>query len=339
MKSKNLSGDDCKKYQFWEWTQGVGLFGIWKIFEETKDEKYLDILLQYYEARLETGLPAKNINTYAPLLALSYVYEHTKNEKYYDICLEWAEWAINGLPRTQCGGFQHLTSDTLNNEELWDDTLFMTVLFLGNFGRITGNEIYIEEAKYQFLVHIQYLADKKTGLWYHGWTFEGNHNFVEALWGRGNSWITSAIPEFLAIIPCEGAIRRYLVNVLNRQINALKIYQNSSGMWHTLIDDATSYVETSATCGFGYGILRAVHMGLVDREYVECAMKALEPVLGHISNEGIVNQVSYGTAMGRETKQFYKDIEIKSMPYGQALAILYLLEVIEEIKTSSKYIE
>ena len=237
---------------------------------------------------------------------------------------------MDGLPRTKSGGFQHLTSDTLNNEELWDDTLFMTVLFLANFGRIEGNKTYIEEAKYQFLIHIKYLADKKTGLWYHGWTFEGNHNFVEAFWGRGNSWITAAIPEFLALVPCEDSVHKFLVEALQNQIDALKCNQNPSGMWHTLIDDATSYVETSATCGFAYGILRAVHMGLIGQEYTSCAMKALESVLGYISDTGIVEQVSYGTAMGRESKQFYKDIEIKSMPYGQALAILYLLEVLEE---------
>jgi unsaturated rhamnogalacturonyl hydrolase len=48
--------------------------------------------------------------------------------------------------------------------------------------------------------------------------------------------------------------------------------------------------------------------------------------------DGIVNQVSYGTAMGRVSLDFYKNIEIKSMPYGQALAILFLLEVLEEYK-------
>ncbi len=49
---------------------------------------------------------------------------------------------------------------------LWDDTLFMTVLFLANMGRIRGNKEYIEEAQYQFLLHVKYLTDKKTGMWF-----------------------------------------------------------------------------------------------------------------------------------------------------------------------------
>jgi unsaturated rhamnogalacturonyl hydrolase len=332
MKMNNLAGDEISKYQLWEWTQGVGLFGLWKLFDRTGEQKYLEMLLKYYNERIETGLPSKNINTCAPMLVLSYVAEYTNDDSYLDLCDEWAKWIMKDLPKTNEGGFQHITSDTLNDQELWDDTLVMTVLFLANYGRITKNEEYIEEAKYQFLLHIKYLTDKKTGLWFHGWTFCGNHNFSEALWGRGNCWVTIAIPEFLDMIPCEESIKRFLVEALQAQISSLKNFQDTTGMWHTLIDDPTSYLETSATCGFAYGILRASHLGYVDEIYKECAYKALEAVLNHITEDGIVNQVSYGTAMGRTSKDFYKGIEIKSMPYGQALAILFLLELLEEVK-------
>ena len=53
---------------------------------------------------------------------------------------------MDSFPRTKEGGFQHITSDTLNEQELWDDTLFMTVLFLANMGRILNKKDYEEEA-------------------------------------------------------------------------------------------------------------------------------------------------------------------------------------------------
>lgn len=327
MATKNLAGDDVNRYRFWEWTQGVGLYGMWKMFEKTGDKKMLDVLLKYYERQMGIGLPSKNVNTTAPMLTLAFVYEYTKNEEYGRLCKEWAEWLMNGLPKTREGGFQHMTSDTLNDQELWDDTLFMAVLFLAKCGKIFGKKEWVDEAKYQFLLHIKYLADKKTGLWFHGWTFNGNHNFAEALWGRGNSWATAAIPEFLGIIECEPSVKRFLTEAFRKQVDALKKFQDPSGMWHTLVDDPTSYVETSATCGFAYGILKGVHEGLIGKEYEEVARKALPAVLSHIDENGVVNQVSYGTAMGRESKQFYKEIEIKPMPYGQAMAILFLLEL------------
>ena len=326
MKGRNLAGDDIRLYQHWEWTQGVGLFGLWKLFDQTKDEKYLDILVKFFDQQLAIGFPALNVNTMAPFLTMSYVGEYLQSERYLEPCRRSAAWVMEHFPRTKEGGFQHMTSDTLNDQELWDDTLFMTVLFLANMGRMEGKREYIEEAQYQFLLHAKYLADPETGLWYHGWTFNGNHNFAGAFWGRGNCWVTIAIPEFLQMVDCDPEVAAKLQQILLNQINSLVKYQNESGMWHTLIDDATSYVESSATCGFGYGILKAVHTGLIAPEYEAVARKALVPMMEYIADSGVVNQVSYGTPMGRESKDFYKNIALRQMPYGQALAMLFLIE-------------
>lgn len=66
----------------------------------------------------------------------------------------------------------------------------MTVLPLVKIGRVLDRPHYVEEAKRQFLLHIQYLFDAKTGLFHHGWTFEdGGHNFANAAWGRGNRYV------------------------------------------------------------------------------------------------------------------------------------------------------
>ena len=328
MKDRNLAGDDIRRYQHWEWTQGVGLYGLWKLFDSTKDEKYLDILVKFYDMQMEIGFPALNVNTVTPFLTMSYVGEYLHSEKYLAPCRESAQWIMEHFPRTQEGGFQHMTSDTLNDQELWDDTLFMTVLFLANMGRIEGKRAYIEEAQYQFLLHAKYLANKETGLWYHGWTFNGNHNFAQAFWGRGNCWITIAIPEFLSMVECDADVKAQLQQALLNQVRSLEKYQNESGMWHTLIDDPTSYVESSATSGFAYGILKAVHDGLIDGRYEAVAVKALQPILGYIADDGVLHQVSYGTPMGRQSKDFYKNIELRPMPYGQALAMLFLIEVL-----------
>ncbi|MCR4940726.1 MAG: glycoside hydrolase family 88 protein [Treponemataceae bacterium] len=327
MRKNNVHADELKKYQFWEWTQGVGLYGFWRCYEYTGDEKYLDILQSYYDRQLKIGLPGKNVNTVTPLLTLSFLAEKTGNADYLAVCQEWAEWILTSFPRTEEGGFQHITSDCINDSELWDDTLFMTVLFLANMGRISNRKAYTVEAVYQVLVHAKYLADRKTGLWFHGWSFKEGNNFAGAFWGRGNCWVTAAIPEFLSIVDCQEPDRRYLVELLKKQVRSLAENQDESGMWHTLVDDASSYEEASATCGIAYGILRACNMGLIGDEYRACAEKALEPILDCIDDEGVVHKVSYGTPMGRLTKDFYRQIPIRSMPYGQALAMLFLMEM------------
>ena len=57
MKGSNLAGDDIRKYRHWEWTQGVGLYGLWRLFEKTRDEKYLDILTTYFDNHMTVGFP------------------------------------------------------------------------------------------------------------------------------------------------------------------------------------------------------------------------------------------------------------------------------------------
>ena len=140
--------------------------------------------------------------------------------------------------------------------------------------------------------------------------------------------ITFLMYSLFSLIPSDPAAA--VVEPLRDQVDALLKYQNENGMWHTLIDDPTSYVESSATCGFAYGILRAVHTGLLEERYAASAEKALAPILDYIDDNGVVHQVSYGTPMGRESKDFYKRIELKPMPYGQALAMLFLAECLRD---------
>lgn len=326
MAEKSLAHDDIRAYQFWEWTQGVGLYGVWKLYSDSGDRRYLDILTSYYDRQFTVGFPAKNVNTVTPLLAMSFVAEEQKNEKYLGVCREWAEWIYKSFPRTREGGLQHITSDSENPQELWDDTLFMTVLFLANIGRILKKQEYMDEAEYQFLVHMKYLADRKTGLWYHGWSFKENNNFAAAFWGRGNCWVTAAIPEFLNMIPVNRSTARMLTEAWRRQVETLVSLQEEDGMWHTLLDDSTSYVESSATAGIAYGILYGTRIGIGEKEWADKAMRSLKAMFDNTDADGVVHQVSYGTPMGRESRDFYKSIALKPMPYGQALAMLFFME-------------
>jgi unsaturated rhamnogalacturonyl hydrolase len=335
LKRHNLAGDDPERYRHWEWPQGVGLFGMWKLYEKTRRTEYLAILEDYY--RGQTGnLPARNVNTTAPMLALSYLAEHSRNQNYLRLCEDWARWVFTEMPRTDEGGLQHIVSEQANDGELWDDTLFMTVLFLANMGRILDRPDYLEDAAYQFLIHAKYLTDTATGLWYHGFTFRGRHNFVKALWGRGNCWVTMAIPIFLEIADRAnggGAIsnsaRRFLRSALEQQVTALAPLQEKNGMWHTLLADASSYLETSATSGFAYGIIRGIRMGLLGGQFRPIAEAAIAATVENIGGSGIVSQVSYGTPMGRDSQDFYKKIPVRPMPYGQSLALLALMEALD----------
>ncbi|KAI0884028.1 glycoside hydrolase family 105 protein [Annulohypoxylon maeteangense] len=322
---------DTKGWNDWEWTHGIGLNGIWAYYSLTGDEKYLKIIEDWFANRFAAGGTTKNINTMAVFLTLAYVYEKTGNQTYLPWLDSWAEWAYHDLERTKYGGMQHITYLEVNDQQLWDDTLMMTVMPLAKIGKLLNRPHYVDEAKRQFLIHIKYLFDTKSGLFFHGWTFhEGGHNFANALWARGNAWLTIVIPEFLELLdlPTNDPIRTHLLDTLNAQCEALKPLQTASGLWRTLLDqpeEEGSYVESSATAGFAFGIMKAQRKKYIGKEHEAVALKAIQAVLNNIDADGELLNTSFGTGMGH-TLQHYKDIAITSMPYGQAMAIIALVE-------------
>lgn len=347
---------DTKSWDGWDWTHGVGLYGIWKYYELTGKPEHLQIIEDWFSNHFKAGSTEKNINTVSVFLTLAYVYEETGNKTYLPWLESWAEWAYHDLPRTEYGGMQHITYVKTNHQQLWDDTLMMTALPLAKIGMLLNRPHYVEEALRQMLTLIQYLFDKDTGLFFHGWEFDiteslrAGHNFANARWARGNSWLTIVIPEMLELLeggdgsslsssPALGALRSHLINTLTAQCRALARLQEPSGLWRTLLDcpaSEGSYPEASATAGFAYGILKArrkrilpadVGSGCAELTYDGIAMAAMKAVLDNVSSDGELMQVSFGTGMGN-TLQFYKDIKKTAMPYGQAMAIMALAEIL-----------
>ena len=318
---------DTKGWNDWEWTHGIGLYGIYKHYELTHDARSLQIMRDWFSNRFRAGTPTKNINTVAALLTLAHLYEDSGDKTYLPYLDTWAEWVMHELPRTEEGGFQHIVFNSENPQQLWDDTLMMSVLPLAKIGKLLNRPQYIEEARRQFLVHVKYLVDRQSGLWFHGWTFQGRHHFAQALWARGNCWVTIAIPEFIELmeLPPGNALREFLLQTLHAQVAALARHQDTSGLWHTLIDDRNSYLEASATAGFAYGILKSVRKRYLPSEFLEVGLAAVRAVLANIDERGELQQVSFGTPVFTELEG-YRQVPLTSMPYGQALGILCLSE-------------
>lgn len=320
----------------WDWPQGVGLYGLSKLNKYHNDNRYLEFLDNWYKTNITQGLPSKNINTTAPLLALVDLLDVIPSKTNEKLCISWAKWLMECIPRTREGGFQHVTSANgdrmgvrLNESEMWIDTLFMTVLFLNKMGHRYNNSEWISESIHQMLIHIKYLYDKKTGLFHHGWSFNENSNFGEVFWCRGNSWFTLGILEFIDTFKgtMEPGLKKYLLDTFKAQAKALKKHQAKSGLWHTVIDDSSSYEEVSGSAAIVTGMLKGIKMGILDDSYKPCVEKAIEAIYNNIDKDGTVLNVSGGTGIGYN-KEHYKNIIIAPMAYGQSLVLVALTETL-----------
>lgn len=325
--------EDHMNLSTWEWPQGVAMYAMMKVYQTTRSESDLNDVCQWYATHIRRGLPGRNINTTAPMLAMTLLYEETGDACYRPLIEDWAQWVMTSLPRTEEGGFQHITTHDVNEQQIWDDTLFMTVLFLYRAGVALGRREWREEAKYQFLLHIKYLHAQGTGLWYHGYCFIGRHHFGEAFWARGNSWFTCGAVDFVEWLMADGeaddCVTRFILTAWREQcMKLVELQDEQTGLWHTLLDDPTTYLETSASAAIAYGLLKGVRLGLLEG-CEAAAQKALRGVIDQVGEDGIVGGVSYGTPMGH-TKDFYRTIPIEATAYGQGLTFLMLTEKLRE---------
>ncbi len=320
----------------WDWPQGVGLLGLLKIMKYQNNDNYKEFLYNWFKENIKNGLPSRNINTTTPLLTLVELNECYKDPEFEELCLSWADWLMNCLPRTKERGFQHVTSANgdrqgvrLNENEMWIDTIFMTVLFLNKMGQKYHRQDWIDESIHQVLMHIKYLYDKNSGLFYHGWTFNKMNNFGGIFWCRGNSWFTLGILDYIEMFKgtMNAGVKEFILDTYKAQAAALKKLQAKSGLWHTVLDDKSSYEEVSGSAAITAGILKGIRLGILDDSYLCVADKAIKAILKNIDEDGTVLNVSGGTGMGYDANH-YKNILIAPMAYGQSLTILALAEAL-----------
>ena len=79
--------------------------------------------------------------------------------------------------------------------------MYMSVPLLAQYGKLTGNNEYFDDAAKQVLQMSKYLFDADKGLYAHAWN-EGNPtNHPRYYWGRANGWCMVAMVELLEVLP------------------------------------------------------------------------------------------------------------------------------------------
>jgi unsaturated rhamnogalacturonyl hydrolase len=187
---------------------------------------------------------------------------------------------------------------------IWADDLYMSVSFLANMGSITKDEKYFSEAYRQVVNFNQYLFNKNTGLYFHGWYADNQANSV-AQWSRCNGWIMMGAVELLNKLPENSAYRKPVINILLQHIIGVSRYQDPGGLWHQLLDRNDAYLETSSTAMFTYSIARAVNMGWIHKKYISIALAGWAGIKSTIDADGQVRGICMGTGIEDNLGYYY----------------------------------
>jgi unsaturated rhamnogalacturonyl hydrolase len=309
----------------WDWPCGVAFYGICQAWEVTQNDEYIDLLLKWVDEYLEIGLPPLTVNAVSMGHTMITLYEATGNEKYLEIALKKAEYLRNETVRFGEGIFQHTVSS--NNdfpEQAWVDTLFMAAYFLLRMGVKLKNKEYIDDGLNQYYWHEEFLQDDTTNLYYHGWDNLNQNNLSGVFWARGNAWAALTMAEALKLINYLYPMFMRIDGSLRDQLSALVRLQSEEGLWHTVLTDQTSYLETSASAGIAASLV--IYGQPLHKKYLP---KALDGICRNIAEDGTVKNVSAGTAVMIDIDG-YKMVPVKRVQgWGQGLTLAFLSSVLK----------
>jgi len=111
--------------------------------------------------------------------------------------------------------------------------------------------------------------------------------------------------ELLSHLPKDDLRRGELINLLRRQIVGVSRYQDQTGLWHQLLDKPDSYLESSCTAMFVYGIARAVNEGWISPGYLSVARNGWVGLSSKIDASGQVGDICIGTGINEDIKFYY----------------------------------
>ncbi len=306
-------------FSFGTWGKGIMMAGLIDAYNITKDQKYLAFVKYWIDQSIFTqtkdGVFSHGETTVGDSSAIGisvlYFYKITNDIFYLDGAKRNMEYLLNKPPKTAEGGISH----RMSNLELWIDTLYMVSPFLAELGIITSNNSLIDKAIEQVFIHEKYLRDENTHLYSHIWTWNGVNDDPN-LWSRGIGWMTSTIVDLLDIIPKSHPNYTDLVKLLQNIIPAISSRQDPSGLWHTIINDTSTPLETSCTELFAYSIALAVNKSWIeDNGNKSVAIKAFNAVLNKVNDVGIVRGVSGGTGYNSYNAPIYT----RAISWGQGL--------------------
>ena len=306
----------------WDWPAGVAYYGVSRAYEATGNKALIEPIKDWVDSYIALGLPSWNVNRCAVGHVLITLYEETGEEKYWDIVMSMIDYLQKDALRFGDNVLQHTVSAKNDfPEQAWADTLFMAAYFFLRVGIKLKDEVIIEDALNQYYWHIQYLQNKSTALWYHGYNNIKKDNMSGFYWGRANAWAAYTMSNVLKTLP-EWYLYPKAMDVqcsLRDQLSALKGYQTENGLFRTIVNDDSTYEEVSASAGI---IAAMINQG--NTLHIPYINKGIEGILKNISEDGRVLNVSGGTAVMRDRDGYQLITKDWIQGWGQGLALALL---------------
>jgi unsaturated rhamnogalacturonyl hydrolase len=207
-------------------------------------------------------------------------------------------------------------------QQIWVDCMDIDGPFLAQLAEHCGQARYFDEAAEALLSYARALQTDE-GLLFHGHERHAGRNGQR--WARGNGWALMGFVDTLKRLPHQHSARTELTGRLVALLDGLKRCQHESGLWHTVLDEADTYLESTLAAMAAHALSEALQNQLIEPgRYTGMARRARAAVLQQVQADGTLALVSEATPVGPLST--YATRPFGRYPWGQGPLLLLLTD-------------
>jgi unsaturated rhamnogalacturonyl hydrolase len=306
-------------FRMWSFGEAIALRGLLAASACLRDKEPTGFVQALVRATLARGIGSQPEDHVAPGMSMLALYEQTGDDDYLRGSRDLAA-LHNALPENTYGAKLHRPGQPGWKNQIWVDHMDVDGPFLAALAAITSEEVYLRQSMRELLTYARLLQNEDNGLFWHG--YESACGLNGELWARGNGWAAMGLVETLRWVPEAEPGRAEIVERLEALLNGLAHAQTASGLWHTVLDDPSTYLESTLAAMVSYAIQEVRRQGLDVGKYEVMAGAARDAVLKQIDQEGALQLVSDATPIG--TRRMYATRPFGVFAWGQGPLLLML---------------
>jgi len=230
------------------------------------------------------------------------------NQTDLEIATKVASTYIIPWPKTLSDGTFSRSSgwsgEPSGDEFLWDDDQYMGLTLLARLSVILKQKDYAQKVGKMQLTYAQRLEDTDSVFW-HGFNEKDGHHSC-CKWGRANGWVMmSHVESLIALDYFSLPDFTGVLTLFQKHSQAIVNLQSEDGRWHQVLNDNSTFLETSASAMFLWSFAEGVTHGWLEHDvYGPVIEKAWNGLVKTIQTNGTVTGISEGTGIGT-TVSFY----------------------------------
>lgn len=225
------------------------------------------------------------------------------------------------VPRFSDGTFNRV-------DTMWTDDTYMSLPFMARLGVITGDEKYFDDILTQVRGFLKRMWMEEQKLFSHIYFVEEKTpNRVP--WGRGNGWVLLALSEVLLLLPEAYHGREEILTAYRKFAEGVLYHRDKNvGMWHQVVNNHESFIESSGSAMFIIGLSRGIRKGWIDKKYENDVKEAWSALLENcIDEDGNLYGVCMGSGCNMEEKYYLELNTIVNDDHGVGIVLEACVEV------------